>query len=227
MNLVIFDCDGTLVDSQNGIVAAMERAFGAEGLGAPARTAVLGVVGLSLPEAFERLAADQAPSVRSRLAAHYRTAAAFVRAMPEHGDPLYDGAAETIAALAARDDVLLGIATGKSRRGVDRLLARHGWERSFVTIQTADANPSKPHPAMIERACAEAGVPPDAAVMVGDTAFDMAMAVNAGVGAIGVAWGYHPVAELEKSGAHVVVAAYSELQPAIDARLAEQREARP
>ena len=227
MQLVIFDCDGTLVDSQNGIVAAMEHAYGAEGLAAPSRAAVLSIVGLSLPEAFRALARDHAPSVQRRLAEHYRGAFKVIRADPAHHDPLYDGAAAAIAALAARDDVVLGIATGLPRRGVDRLLGRHGWGAQFITIQTADDNPSKPHPAMLERACAEAGVEPHAAVMIGDTAFDMAMAVNAGVGAVGVAWGYHSVAELENAGADVVVPDYARLIRAIDARLAAQRGARP
>jgi phosphoglycolate phosphatase len=224
MNLVIFDCDGTLIDSQNAIVAAMQRAFAAEGLAAPSRAAVLGVVGLSLPEAFARLAPCYTPSVRARLAGAYKSTFSLARADPAQHEPLFPGAEQAIAALASRDDIVLGIATGKSRRGVARMLDRFGWRPHFATIQTADDNPSKPHPAMIERAMAEAGIGPEATVMVGDTAFDMAMAVNAGVVGVGVAWGYHSIAEIAEAGAHAIVDDYGELLPAIDATLARQRE---
>ena len=158
--LVIFDCDGTLVDSQNAIVAAMEHAFGALQLPAPARAEVLGVVGLSLPEAFAVLAPEQPQSVRAELAERYRSDFPGKRHPEAHNDPLFDGMGEVVAALAGQEDVLLGIATGKSRRGVARILAREGWEGRFVTIQTADDNPSKPHPGMILEAMLEAGAQP-------------------------------------------------------------------
>ncbi|HRD76524.1 MAG TPA: HAD-IA family hydrolase [Hyphomicrobiaceae bacterium] len=215
MKLVIFDCDGTLVDSQNAIFAAMQHAFGREGLPVPPRHRVLEVVGLSLPEAFAVLAGEHARPVQTRLAEAYRTD--FPRAREEVGerDPLFEGTAELIAALFGAGDVMLGIATGKSRRGVARLLAQEGWEGHFATIQTADTHPSKPHPSMIETAMRETGVGPERTVMIGDTSFDMEMARAAGVGAIGVSWGYHPVERLESAGAHRIVAAWPDLHRAI------------
>jgi phosphoglycolate phosphatase len=215
MMLVIFDCDGTLVDSQNAIFAAMHHAFTRERLPVPPRHRVLEVVGLSLPEAFEVLAGEHPRPVQARLADAYRTD--FPRARSEVGerDPLFDGAADVIASLRQRPDVALGIATGKSRRGVSRLLAQECWEDHFVTIQTADTHPSKPHPSMIETAMRETGIGPEATVMIGDTTYDIEMARNAGVGAIGVVWGYHAVERLRSSGAHAIVQAWSELPGAI------------
>lgn len=113
--------------------------------------------------------------------------------------------ADLLARLHARDDVRLGIATGKSRRGVDRLIASHGWEGWFATTQTADDAPSKPDPAMLLQAMAEADVAAQSTVMIGDTTYDMAMAVSAGAAAVGVGWGYHPAGALFGAGAVTVV----------------------
>jgi phosphoglycolate phosphatase len=214
--LVIFDCDGTLIDSQNSIVASMTAAYVAVGLEPPARAAVLGVVGLSLPEAFAVLAGTHPLEVQAQLAQYYRTAFPGTRETMLKQDPLYPGTRETVEMLAARGDVLLGVATGKSRRGVARLFEREGWHSHFVTIQTADDNPSKPHPSMILKAMAETGVAPEHTVMIGDTSFDMEMARSAGVGAVGVAWGYHTADRLRAAGAHVVVADAGELVAAVD-----------
>ena len=105
---------------------------------------------------------------------------------------------------AGREDVLLGVATGKSRRGLDGLIEAHGLEAMFVTRQVADFHPSKPHPSMIHAALAETGVDATHAVMIGDTSYDMEMARNAGVTGIGVGWGYHAPAELSKATPHVL-----------------------
>ncbi|MBX9588770.1 MAG: HAD-IA family hydrolase [Hyphomonadaceae bacterium] len=220
MKLVIFDCDGTLVDSQHAICAAMEYAFATLNLPAPSRADVLGVVGLSLPQTFAVLAAEHPQSVQAALAEHYRFDFPGKRAQPALNDPLYPGLGEVVAALAQRRDILLGIATGKSRRGVARLIDREGWQKHFITIQTADDHPSKPDPSMILGAMAETGVAPGSTLMVGDTTYDIEMARRAGVGAIGVGWGYHAPARLERAGADTVVAASEALLAAIDARLA-------
>lgn len=222
MHLVIFDCDGTLVDSQHNITAAMTHAFDAHALAPPPRHEILGVVGLSLAEAFTVLAPAAAPDIRRSLADRYRTV--FTDGLLQRSDePLYEGIRETIHALRERGDVALGIATGKSRRGVARVLEREGWRGTFLTIQTADDHPSKPHPSMILAAMAEAGVTPEATVMIGDTAFDMEMARSAAVGAIGVGWGYHDEVRLKAAGAHSVVSEGSSLIEAIGAQLAAQR----
>ncbi|NNM72280.1 HAD-IA family hydrolase [Enterovirga aerilata] len=216
MHLVILDVDGTLVDSQQLIVAAQREAFAACGLEPPTRERSLSIVGLSLVEAFTALVGPAGPV--EELAEEYRRAFARLRADPACIEPLFPEVEEVIARLAARDDLLLGIATGKSRRGVAHILERQGWRRAFSTIQTADDAPSKPDPAMILQAMAETGIGPEATVMVGDTTFDMAMARAAGVRPIGVSWGYHPVAALEEAGAGTIIDRFSALEPLLPLR---------
>lgn len=197
--LVIFDVDGTLVDSQGHILAAMKLAFTALGHDVPARAQVLSIVGLSLPVAMARLAPDLDPSEHLKLVATYKDAFATLRA--QDLSPLYAGAADMLARLARQSDLVLGIATGKSRRGLDHLVAAHNWAGQFATMQVADDHPSKPHPAMIHACLQETGISPAHAVMVGDTTFDMDMAHAAGINALGVSWGYHPADAL---GPHVI-----------------------
>ena len=197
MRLVIFDVDGTLVDSQADILGSMAAAFSALNLPAPDRAAVLGIVGLSLPQAMFRLAPDQDVAVRDQLAEAYKTAYNGLRHQNgAAGSPFYPGLRDLLDRLRARDDILLGIATGKSRRGLDALLAAHELADAFATTQVADDHPSKPHPSMLLAALAETGMAPDRAVMVGDTSYDMDMAQAAGIHGIGVTWGYHPATEL-------------------------------
>jgi phosphoglycolate phosphatase len=222
MKLVILDCDGTLIDSQNGICAAMDHAFGALGLAAPTRAATLAIVGLSLPEAFASLAPEHDDDVRAMLAHAYRRAFLDMKREPALHEPLFPGMASAIEAFAQRDDIVLGIATGKARRGIDRLFEREGWARHFLTVQTADHHPSKPHPAMVRAAMAETGAAPERTVMVGDTTFDVEMALSAGVGALGVAWGYHPPDELREAGAHGIVDSCDRLIGDIDDYFARQ-----
>jgi phosphoglycolate phosphatase len=212
VKLIIWDCDGTLIDSQNAIVEAMDYAFSSIGAPPPDRKAVMTVVGLSLPEAFVQLHPDGDVVTREALAARYKNAFVELRHDPAHHEPLYTGIAEIIEMLSARDDVMMAIATGKSRRGVDRLLAREGWQTAFSSIQTADGHPSKPHPSMIQQAMLETGTEPHATVMIGDTTYDIEMARAARVGALGVDWGYHDVAALERAGAHKIAVAPSELE---------------
>lgn len=224
--LVLFDCDGTLVDSQHTIVAAMNEAFALHGVATPSSLAVRRLVGLPLevsvpallPPAKQRLAAD--------VVAAYRAAAFRMRHQPEHDEPLFPGLLDALDRLDA-DGYLLGIATGKARRGLDALLNRHGLTHRFVTLQTADRAEGKPAPDMVFRALNETGVQAGLAIVVGDTTFDVMMARNAGVRAIGVAWGYHDPSELLGSGALCVVNEYHELPDAIrqaDARVTDRVE---
>jgi phosphoglycolate phosphatase len=219
MKLVIFDCDGTLVDGQHMIVTAMERAFAASGLALLPRERVLSVIGFSLPVAAERLLPNADMGTIAAVTESYKAAFGMLRQDPAHHEPLFPGARQAIEGLGRYDDVLLGLATGKSRRGVIALFERFGLDSHFATIQTSDTHPAKPHPSMILHAMAHVGVRPEDTVMIGDTTFDMEMAINAGVGAVGVAWGYHRVAALERAGAHMIIERYGDLVPAIEERL--------
>jgi phosphoglycolate phosphatase len=219
LTLIIFDCDGTLVDSQHMICAAMRQAYEANSLSVPEREHLLSIVGLSLPDAFRRLAARAAAGVDhpvDSLVTCYKAAFATLRQSDDHLEPLYPGAREAIEALAARPDTLLGIATGKSQRGVRAVLGRHGLLERFATIQTSDDAPSKPHPGMVLAAMRETGAAPQDTVVVGDTVFDLEMARAAGARAIGVAWGYHPTSALLAAGAHAMVEGFAELLPTLD-----------
>ncbi|MEO1490925.1 MAG: HAD-IA family hydrolase [Pseudomonadota bacterium] len=212
LRLVIFDVDGTLVDSKVSILASMRHTFEAAGLPVPSREAALGIVGLSLPEAMAVLAPDQSKAVQMQLADEYKRGPALHRenGAAVNAAPLFPGALETIAAL---DDagVLLSAATGKSRRGLNRFLETHSLERMFMGTQTADDAPSKPHPQMILNCLAATGVDAENTVMIGDTEFDMEMGRSAGCHTIGVTWGYHPVERVQRGGAHHIINDFCEL----------------
>lgn len=214
--LIIFDCDGTLVDSQYRIVAAMQGAFAAHELDAPSHSQVLSVVGLSLERAIHDLLDEEHRHLVHPVSEAYKSSFIAIREQNLHDEPLYAGARETVETLAAHEDVLLAVATGKSRRGLDKVLEREGWTNHFVSLKTADDAPSKPHPGMIEQAMAETGVESANTVMIGDTSFDMQMARAAGVTALGVAWGYHPVAHLHASGSHHVAEDFAHLVELLD-----------
>lgn len=216
MKLVIFDCDGTLVDSQHMIVAAMTQAYRAHELPVPRREVLLSVVGLSLIEAFTKLGEGQNQFPAESLAEHYRDAFHAMRGPGAPVEPLYPGAAEAIAELTQRGDVVLGVATGKSQRGVRLVLGHHGLLEHFITIKTADDAPSKPDPEMVLAAMREAGAEPVDTIVVGDTAYDMAMARAAGASGIGVTWGYHPRTALESAGAVAVIDRFEKLLPTLD-----------
>lgn len=202
--LVMFDCDGTLVDSQYLIIDSMQAAFRAHGIPPPERDAVKRIIGLSLPQAISQLQGEEdAPTIENLVAA-YKECFLELRASPDLHEPLFADVVETLT-LLGETGYVLGIATGKSRRGLSAILETHGLAKHFVTLQTADDAPSKPHPGMLERAMAETGTAKDETVLVGDTVFDMKMASNAGAGAFGVAWGYHDTAELKAAGARLVL----------------------
>ena len=213
--LAIFDCDGTLVDSQANICVAMEQAFAAARLALPPREATRRVVGLSLVEAMRELHPAGEAALHLRLAEDYKAAFQAQRAAGAVHEPLFDGIGQCIDALDAAG-WLLGVATGKSDRGLACVLDEHAMAGRFVTLHTADRHPSKPHPAMIEACMADAGAIPANTAMIGDTSFDMAMAKAAGVVAIGVAWGYHAPHDLSAAGADIVVERPADLFDALE-----------
>jgi len=210
LRLAIFDCDGTLVDSQHSIVAAMQGAFDAVSLPCPARADCLAGVGLSLPQLMARLLPEAGPDFHAQVAEHYKQAFHDLRAAGNVHEPLYDGVADLLDALEA-EGWLLAVATGKSDRGLRLVLEHHGLFGRFISLQTADRHPSKPHPSMIETALMQAGADRANAVMIGDTSFDMLMAKAAGVRALGVGWGYHLPDELFAAGAQSVAMDSTEL----------------
>lgn len=216
--LAVFDCDGTLVDGQADVCWAMARAFTRAGLSPPDNHEVRRIVGLSLPAAVRALAPVLSDEQNRAVTEFYRTS---FRARREEGlldEPLYDGIAEMLHRLHA-DGWSLAVATGKSDRGLAACLASHGITDLFVSLQTADRHPSKPHPAMLEAALFEAGAAREEAVMIGDTSFDMLMAKSIGVAAIGVGWGYHGATELLASGAGQVVETAADLAAALEEAL--------
>ena len=212
--LAVFDCDGTLVDSQHNIVAAMAEAWRAFGLEPPVGGAVRRVVGLPLVDAIAMLFPDGERRDHIALSDLYKDAFRTLRQQPDHHEPLYPGAVETLNILEA-NDVLLAVATGKSRRGLVATLDRHGLAERFTVLKTADDAPGKPNPHMLLAAMKETGATPETTVMIGDTVFDIEMAVNAQTPAIGVSWGYHDPAELVSAGASEIVDRFGDVIQAV------------
>ena len=214
--LAVFDCDGTLIDSQISICLAMEEAFARSGIAVPPRATIRRIVGLSLVEAVAQLIPDTDAALHVAIAAEYKSAFWRLRADGLIDEPLFDGIAELLDTL--RDDGwLLGVATGKSDRGLGLALDHHGLTDHFVTLQTADRHPSKPHPSMVATAMAEAGADSANTVVIGDTSFDIAMALNAGTRAVGVAWGYHDTIDLVRAGAHAIARRSADLTELLEA----------
>jgi len=213
--LALFDCDGTLVDSQANICASMDLAFEKQGLTPPNHHLTRRIVGLSLVEAMRQLLPEGEDALIKQLAQSYKDGFSELRQAGGIHEPLYEGMADLIVRL---DDAgwVLGVATGKSDRGLNHVLETHGLKDSFVTLQTADRHPSKPHPAMVELAMVEAGATRETTAMIGDTSFDMEMATNAKVRAIGVDWGYHDPNELVAAGAEAVAATMDELHEVLN-----------
>jgi phosphoglycolate phosphatase len=201
--LAVFDCDGTLVDSAAPIYAALSETFRQSGLDLPPPPIARRVIGLSLAEAMARLVPGSSSDDHARLAEQYKRNFRALRSAGAVEEPLFDGVIELLDALES-DGWLLAIATGKSDRGLRHCLDRHGIAARFVSLQTADRHPSKPHPSMVSQAIADAGAAPERTIVIGDTSYDMAMAAAAGAKGIGAAWGYHDAHELIDAGAVAV-----------------------
>ncbi len=215
MRLIVFDMDGTLIDSGAHIGRTTMAAFIAEGLTPPSDEASREIIGLSLENALMHLSGLRGPAL-DRLATAYRRL--YHQSIADQGtEPLFAGMGAVLDTLHNEPETLLGIATGKGMRGVDRILALHRLETYFTSTQTPDTNPSKPDPGMLLSAMDETGVGPDRTVMIGDTSFDMQMARNAGCFALGVGWGYHRPGILRATGAHAIVEDVPDLIAAINA----------
>lgn len=216
LKLAIWDIDGTLVDSRVVIQNAMDRAFQRAGLGGIEYERTRTIVGLELNEAVARLVPPDYGAARTaQLADWFRQAFVEQRAANGFDEPLYPGARETVERLAD-EGWLLGVATGKARRGVDIVFGHHGLLRYFDTVQTVDHGPGKPHPRMVLDALKETGAEAARAVMIGDTRFDMEMGRSAGVHSLGVGWGFHTEAEIHAGGAHAVHQDFDALNAALD-----------
>lgn len=213
MKLVVFDMDGTLLDTAATITSRVAGAFAAENLPPPPTATIRAWVGMTLEPYMAKLAPGGDADLPRRLVANYRAIAA---AEPNNTMPLFEGAREVLDLLKARGDVFLGIATGKGRLSLDRALADNGIAGHFATIQTPDTNPGKPHPGMLLAAMAACGTDASNTVMIGDATLDVEMAVAAHVPVIGVAWGMHDPRELSAAGAVAIADRIDELGAVID-----------
>ena len=216
-DLILFDVDGTLVDSQRTIIACMEAAFIRYDLPIPSAAAIRHTVGLALVDGVAQLLAampeGEGVDPYAVAEAYKETYLARRTATPAPvPDPLYPGTRALLDRLLA-EDRLMGVATGKSSRGVRAFVETHGLHRHFVTQQTVDTAPGKPDPTMIRQAAAEAGTVPARVLMIGDTVYDMQMARAAGAAALGVDWGYHAPPSLTAAGARAILKTWDDLAP--------------
>ena len=213
--LVIFDWDGTLMDSTGRIVDCLGRAAAEIELPALASTRLRSIIGLGLPEAiralYPEIDAARLQAMRERYAAHYVAA-------EQQPSALFPGALDVLDQLRA-DGTLLAVATGKSRRGLDRVWSNTGFGEFFVASRCADESRSKPHPAMVYELLDELHADAHEALVVGDTSFDLEMASRAGVDRVGVSWGAHDGASLQKYQPLAVLEHFHELLPLVGGTL--------
>jgi phosphoglycolate phosphatase len=205
--LIIFDWDGTLMDSAAKIVHCFERAFADAGIAYPGAQAVRRIIGLGLKEAIVELLPGSPLSACDAVADRYRE---HFLALDSDAMVLFPGVRDGLKMLNAQG-ALLGIATGKSRRGLDRVLASTGLGDLFVATRCADEAFSKPHPRMLMDILDRTGMTPDRAVMIGDTTYDMLMAKAAGMSGIAVSYGVHSREELMQHGPIACCASFDEV----------------
>jgi len=216
LKLVLFDADGTLIDSQAIIHASMTRTFEDFGHRPPSLFDTKSIVGLSLEIAIARLLDRLRDEMTCKMTAKYKANFLDLVELPEYETRLFPGIRDLIETLSKRENVLIGMVTGKSRAGIDRFLDSQGFRPHFVTSRCADDCPSKPHPAMVLECCDDVGIEPASSVVIGDTSFDIEMAKSAGATALGVAWGYHDTHLLEKAGANDIAHTADDLLTLID-----------
>jgi len=215
LKLAIWDMDGTIVDSREVIQTAMVRSFEALDLPPPPYEETRKTIGLGLAEACQILAPTVSGAQLDALVDSYRQSFVKLRAEGEGFEPLYDGAMETLKRLS-EEGWLLGIATGKARRGIDAFFEQHGLRDLFDTTWCADDGPGKPHPFMCEQAMAALGVEPDQSLIIGDAVHDIRMGLNAGIHTMGVSWGFGEAHELETVGAHEIHHDFVTLNASLD-----------
>lgn len=185
--LIVFDWDGTLMNSEDRIVASASAALSDMSLPALPRERICDIIGLGLREAAEALLPGRSDGFYGQYIDRYRYHFLEADTTPM---PLFDGVRETLGELRALG-WLLAVATGKSRRGLNRAFEETGLGELFVASRCADEAPSKPHPGMLKELMEELRVDPDDTLMVGDTEYDLQMALNAGTTAIAVSYGVH------------------------------------
>ena len=206
MKLALFDCDGTLVDSGRLIHEVMSRTFAHHGFDRPHYDTTKSIIGISLDSAIARIMGqDHVDDRVLEMTRHYKEIFVPTRSEPEFREPMFEGIAEMMAVLKARDDVVIGAVTGKDRRGLDLIIDSHDFHETFTVSRTASDCPSKPDPAMVLECCAETGIDPADTIVIGDAIYDMLMAKSAGAKAVGVSWGYGGIGDLQASGADVIV----------------------
>ena len=212
MKLVLFDCDGTLVDSAHLIHEVMVRTFRHFELDEPLPAATHAIIGLTLDVAIARMRGlDAVDAQASAMMAHYKSIFGPTRLEAGFQEPLFAGIDGVMADLASQDDLILGAVTGKSRRGLNLVCETHGWTETFFVSRTADDCPSKPHPAMVLECCDVAGISAPDTIVIGDSIYDMEMAKAAGAKALGVSWGYGAVADLSRAGADAIAGSTAEI----------------
>jgi phosphoglycolate phosphatase len=216
MKLAIFDIDGTLIDSRRIIHDAMLHAYDRCGLADPGFDRIRKVVGLGLRQAFSALEPDAPEDMLAALESAYVEGFVILRETEEGREPLYDGALELLEQLHRRG-WKLGVATGKSRRGLANIFRMHGLARLFHASACADDGPGKPHPFMVEENLRLIGACREDTLVIGDATHDMAMARAAGVRAVGVSWGFAQAEELSLAGAHELHHDYPSLTKALAA----------
>lgn len=214
--LAIFDIDGTLVDSRAMISETMATAFTRFGLTPPDYDATRRIVGLSLMEAIDTLAPrDLDHDGLVKLTALYKDVFIETHNSGRAHEPLYDGAMDLLSSLRGAG-WKIGVATGKSRRGLDRVIHSHGFSDYFDAHYCADDGAGKPDPFMVEANLLTLDCAPHHAVMIGDTSFDMIMGKRAGTHALGVSWGFHTVDEITAGGADAVLSTMEALSTSLD-----------
>lgn len=205
--LLIFDWDGTLANSIGRIVESMHAASIRSGYAPCTDHAVKGIIGLGLPEAIRTLYPEISDAELVTFRDHYADHYIALEATPS---PLFDGVVQSLEAFRA-EGYHLAVATGKARRGLDRVLKAHGWEDYFDITRAADETASKPHPLMLEQIVRHCGVRPEQALMVGDSSFDLLMARNAGMDSVAVSYGAQSIESLQQFEPRLSIDRFSEL----------------